>query len=258
MKISILELCLLFLLLLSGCTGYQYIAPPQYVPVNLQKGKLNANFSFNYYQLGYTLSDKFSVYTTGYYRNNQGGFIHSTILEKENGGAYIQTDKQKEFDLGMTFFKSIDNYFSYEIVSGVGSGSVEYSNTQDLFHDYEFSFNSKKLSLYVQPDFSFSLDKYMDITIFSRINYGRYYDMNKSLILGEKHEPEKYDQHFYDRKNVNTLFFEPGIQYRVGWENIKFQLLYTRIFDLKSTGIQYRHSNLYLGLSLKLNLMKKH
>jgi hypothetical protein len=252
MKILIFGLSLLF-----GCTGYQYIAAPHYIPVDLEKGKLNANLSLNYYQLGYTLTDNFSIYTTGYYRDNKGGIFKATAATKENGGAYIQTDKQKEFDFGMTFYKGLSNYLSYEIISGVGIGSVEYTNTQDLFPDYNFSFSAKKLSFYVQPDLTFSIYKYFDFSIFSRINQSRYYGINKSLNLGAKSEPEKYDQYFNDREIVSLCFFEPGLQIRVGLDNIKFQFLYTRIFDLKNTGIQYRQNNLYLGLSLRLNLIKK-
>ncbi len=133
-----------FCFLLSGCTGYQYVATPHYVPVNLEKGKLVGNVSFNYFQLGYTLSNNFSIYTTGYYRKNDGGIIKATALGLENAGAHIQTDKQRDFDLGITYFKKPGDYFSYEIVTGIGNGIVKYWNTQDLVHDYKFSFDSKK------------------------------------------------------------------------------------------------------------------
>ncbi len=246
-----------FCFLLFGCTGYQYVASPQYVPVNIEKGKLTANFSFDYYQLGYTLTNHFSIYTTGYFRNNNGGAVNQTALTKENSGAYIQTDKHKEFDLGFTFYKNLGSYLSYEIVSGIGNGISNYSNSQDLMNDYKFSFNAKKLNIYIQPDLSFRYNKYFDFTVFSRLNNNRYFDINKSLTLGDRTELDKYDKYFYDRHIASLLSLEPGFQMRVGFDKIKFQFMYSKTIDLNNTGIQYRQDNLYFGLSVKLNLIKK-
>lgn len=251
MKRIIYGICLL----LSGCTGYQYVTAPNYVPVHQEKGELTGIASLNYLQIGYAFSDKFSVYTSGFHRNNDFP-IKSTVLYKENSGVFVQFDKQLEFDLGFTFYKTLNEYFSYEIVSGLGSGSVKYSNLQDLLTNYEFSFSANKLSFFIQPDFSFRLNKYLDFSVFWRVNQTRYYDINKSLTLGSMSEPEKYDQYFNIRDAATFLFNEPGFQFRGGFEHVKFQFMYSRVFDFYNTGIQYRPDNLYLGISMRFNINK--
>ncbi len=119
-----------------------------------------------------------------------------------------------------------------------------------------FRSTQKKLNFYIQPALSFRFDKYFDFTVFSKINQNRYYDLTKNLDFGDRTDLEKQDKFFNDREIASLLFFEPGFQFRIGLEKIKLQFMYSKIYDLSNTGIQYRRDNLYLGLSLRLNLRK--
>lgn len=251
-KFSILGLCLLF----SGCIGYQYVSSPHYVPVNLEKGTVTANVWLTHYQLGYTVSNNFSVFTTGYYRQNDGFLISG--LGKENSGAFYTTDKHNNYELGVTYYKKLGNHFSYEIVSGIGKGVINYIGNQDALNYYEFSLHAKKLELFIQPDFTYRLNRYFDVTVFSRLNQNRYYDLEKRLKLGGETEILKHDQYFYEHKIGSLLFLEPGIQFRAGMKNIKFQCIYSRAVNLNNADaeIRYRQDNLYLGVTFQFNLEK--
>lgn len=242
---------------LCSCSAYQYVSSPHYVPVNKEKGKINGSVSFNSLQLGYAVSNNFSVYTTGFIRKNNGGIFKQTAFTKENAGAVIQTDAHQYIDIGLTYFKKQGDYLSYEIVSGVGHGTVKYSNFQDLLHNYEFLFEAKRLSFYIQPDISLRYRNYLDLTVFSRVNQNIYYDCNKKLELGDKAEAEKQDKYINDRETASLLFLEPGLQLRAGFEKIKFQVLFSSVFDLKNTGFNYRHGNIHFGFVVQLNLLKK-
>lgn len=240
--------------LLYGCSGYQYISNPNYVPVNTEKGRVVGSVSINQFQVGYAFSNSFSVYTTGFYKNSNGGIFGSTSTGKENSGAYTQKDKHKELDMGITYYKALNKYFSYELVSGVGRGTAWYSNTQDLVNDYMFSFNAQKINLYIQPNFSFRFNNRIDLSLFSRVSSCRYYNITSTLILGDRPLPVDSDQYFNERSSASMQFLEPGFQFRVGSDNFKLQLIVSRTFMLNGSEVAYRKSNYYLGLALNFSL----
>lgn len=74
---------------LTSCTGNQYVSTPNYIPVNNEKGDFSTQFFWNYFQFGYTFTDKWTVHVTGFSRKNNGGIFHATALSKENGGEYV-------------------------------------------------------------------------------------------------------------------------------------------------------------------------
>jgi hypothetical protein len=245
-KTSPLVLFSCFLLL--GCNGYQYVSSPYYVPVNTDSSKLSCSFSFNNYQLGYSFK-KISLFTTGYYRNNQHG-IH--LIGKENGGEYFQSDKHYEFALGATHFNAINKWLSYELVAGTGLGSAEYSNCQDLFSDYEFDLNSKRLALYIQPNFTLKQDNFFDFSIFSKISYNRYFDIQSDWKFGDKGTFDTHDGYFAHRKYASLYFIEPGFQIRLGFKNLKWLCSYSYCTEITGANIEYRNFTLHFGIFFRL------
>jgi len=243
--------------ILSGCTGYQYVASPSYVPVKQVKNEFNVNFSYNYFQFAYNLTDCFSIYTTGSYRYNDGGIIKGTAFSKENGGGYIQTDEHSEIDLGLAYYHNINDFLSFGIVSGVGLGQVDYSNFQDLESNYEFSFNATKFNYYIQPNVTFRFKKYFDISVYSKVSSCNYFNITDSLNLGSKLVPDDYDQYFYNKPSASLYFIEPGLQVRWGWEHVKFHFMCSEVFDLNNTNIQFRHYNMSLGVAIRMGFHKK-
>lgn len=233
--------------ILLGCNGYQYVSSPYYVPVNTDSSKLNCNFSLNNYQLGYSFKN-FSLFTTGYHRNNKNG-IH--LFGKENSGDYFQSDKHSEFTLGATHYKALNKWFSYELVAGTGLGSVEYSNCQDFSSDYEFNLDSKKFNLYLQPNFSIKQDDFFDFSIFSKISYNRYFNIQSDWKFGDKGIFEDYDEYFAYKKHTSLYFFEPGFQIRLGWRNVKGLCTYSYCTEITGANIQHRTYTLHLSIFLR-------
>jgi hypothetical protein len=243
-KEIVLGLCLL----LTGCTGYQYVASPCYVPVNTEKGTLNAGLSYQYLQLGYAFSNHFSVFTNAYYRN--GAKSGDNIFSED------QTDKQRSIELGFTSFIYPQRHLAFEIVTGMGIGSVRYSNIEEMTNNYEFSFLARKVNFFIQPNFTLRINNYIDFSVFYRLNQNNYSFVNKHYDLGSRSEPEEYDRYFIQHNHGSLLFFEPGLQFRAGTENVKFRCMWSQSLNIGTPDIQYRHYNLYLGISMNLNLLK--
>lgn len=253
MKNFLICLCLF----LTGCKGYQYVSPPNYVPVNLERGNITWNMSLNYFQAGYAFTNHLSLYTGGFYRSNKGGTIKSTDLSLENEGAYVQTDSHRHIEAGITWFSNINEFSSFEIVAGTGLGKMKYTNTLDLDRDYTFSFDSRTRNYFIQPNLTVRSQKYIDFTFFSRLNQVEYYDVNKSFDPGSNSGPEDYDKFLTGRGPYSMMFLEPGFQLQVGAENFKLQMMGSGIYDMDETGMQFRKFNYYMGVSVKINLTKK-
>jgi hypothetical protein len=252
-----------FLVLLTGCNAYNYIPSPNYVPVNTEKGKITSNIDYNYFQLGYSFENHFSIYTAGNYNKNNIGIF------KEHNDIYVgyrsKKDQFNQIDIGGSYFGTIGKNYCYEIISGIGKGTINYLNHWQYSHDspsisdYKFSFDSKKVSLFIQPNFTMKIDNYFDLTLFSRLNYNKYYDLNSNLSLGSGYYKDytKNDEFLHNKKGADLYFLEPGIQTRVGNKNVKFIVLYSRVINIQPRFIDSRKNNLHLGLSLNFNILNK-
>lgn len=240
-------------LILLGCNGYQYVATPYYVPVNIDSSRLNINFSTNNYQLGYAFKN-ISIFTTGYFRNNRAIF-RETALTKENGGAHVQTDKHYAFDIGATYYKTMNELLSYELVAGTGFGTVKYENWQDFMSDYEFNLSAKRYNLYFQPNLSIRESEF-DVSFFSRISYNNYFDIHSHWKLGEKGDLEDYDEYFSNRKSGSLFFIEPGLQFRFAFENVKLLWSYSYCQRILGQEMRQRYHSVHLGVSLHFGMKR--
>lgn len=156
--------------------------------------------------------------------------------------------------LGVGYENRLNNWCNIGLASGYGLGRADYSNFQDLMHNYSFSFKARKMELYIQPIATIHYEDYLDASVFSRITMNRYFNLSSDLELGDQTEPEPYDQFFIDRSIADLYFLEPGVQIRGGLKNLKLQLSCTRVIELGQTGIQYRPLNIFMGFSFKINL----
>jgi hypothetical protein len=173
-------------------------------------------------------------------------------------------NKISETNLGLSYFNTINSKMCFEIVAGLGKGKVMYSNSYQYYSDsetpsdYTFTFNSQKVTAFVQPDFTIKIEKYLDFTVFTRLNFNRYYNIISDLNKGTGYYTYaiKTDKFFYDKKTANLCFLEPGFQIRIGPENVKFTYICSITNNLLPNAIRYRKMNNYIGISLTFNLEK--
>ena len=145
-------------LLLVSCTAYHYVAPPNYVPVNTKKGDSQANSQLTSVQIGYAISNHISLFASGNYHTrflNSGIFTSDDDQDKNLTCRFRSVEtKISEFNIGFSYFSTINSMFCYEIVAGLGDGNIRYYNYYQYFHDsqsdndYTFSFNSPSECFY--------------------------------------------------------------------------------------------------------------
>jgi hypothetical protein len=247
---------------MSACTGYQYIASPQYVPFNTKKGDLKANLSFNHMQLGYTVSNHMSVFATGYWREG-GTFINfESWATKEGGGADRYEDRSHEVNAGASYFTR-SKRFIYEVHLGAGGGKVFYLHNKDLRESYRAEFDADKANVFIQPSFSYiipiNMGNYVQFGAFAKIVGQQYYNIkdNSTNDAWNNVPFDKADQYFHNRRSRNLYFAEPGVCLRAGSRWVKGNVVVSFPASLQGTNVRHRPTNLYLSAFVNLNLLRK-
>jgi hypothetical protein len=245
-------LLLIISFLAFGCNGYQYVSAPNYVPLHTQKGEVKANVSFTYCQLGYSLTDHFSLFTSSYFRKRGT----PTFFSKEGSGDTIKSDKTREFSIGALFYKKQHNLV-YECAIGAGYGSINYNYS--LMQGppyYDFYMTANKINFYIQPEIGYKYDEDFEIAMFSKINLCRYINIDTSGTSGRK-SFYRYHDYFIGASERDFLFLEPGFIIRTGFENLKGFFSTSYNINLYGNPIDYRQLNIYLGISLSFSIFEK-
>jgi hypothetical protein len=245
-------------IVMSACSGYQYVASPQFVPLNTKKGELQANLYPSGGQIGYAFSDHFSVFATGYKRFGPGGEIGNPAngLNKENSGVVRRGCGASEISAGIGYFKFREP-FVFEALFGAGAGKMNYEMSKDLLRNYEFKMTAQRRNLYVQPDFGIKFNKHLELGLFARFNFVQYNNLVTEMTQGDNPEPEKEDQVFLDRKTASLFFVESGASFKAGWTNMKFHVQLSPTVNLYPQHIRNQKINLNLGLSFNVDVIKK-
>jgi len=234
-----------------GCTGYQYVSSPVYVPVNSEKGDLKVDLAYDKFQAGYALTNHLSLFVTGFTRLNKGGSRGELFMGKEDSGAKIRSDSVMEANFGFSYYGKSEALY-YEFLLGSGIGKVKYNNRIDYDNDYSFRMITKKFNLFFQPTFGFKFRNVIELGAFTKFNYTSYYDIKSTVILGES--PDETDKHFIGKKQADLFFVEPGVFFRVGSKNIKFQSQFFPTLNMIDDKLNYRNFNFYLSLFINFNI----
>ena len=244
---------LLILIFLSSCSGYYYTASPHHVPLNTKKGELKANLGINSLQAGYSISNHFSLFTTGYYRYKATSISFETIGGKENSGDDIHEDKSYEINFGGSYFYN-QNKLVYEILFGAGLGNLEFQHVIDLYEsDYEFNMNSQKYNIYIQPNIGIKFNEHLSLSLSTKFSQQHLYNIKTDLIWGSYSDEAISDDYFFNKSFANLYFIEPGLTFRFGGEKLKMQTQIIPVFNLSETYIRYKELSLFLSLFINLN-----
>jgi len=236
-----------------GCTGYQYVSSPVYVPVNGEKGDLKFDFAFNKLEVGYAFTNHLSLFATGFIRSNKGGSKGELFFGKENSGAKIRSDSLMEANFGFSIYGKAEAFY-YEFLLGSGIGRVKYNNRIDDYNnDYQFRMVARRFNLFIQPSFGFKVKNIIELGTFAKFNYTSYYDIKSTVILGDSQD--ETDNHFIGKKQTDLFFVEPGVFFRVGSKNIKFQTQIFPTLSMIDDKLNYREFNLYLSLFININIL---
>lgn len=176
------------LILLSGCSGYQYVASPRYVPLNEKQGELTVNIHLSGLQVGYAFSNKFSVFTTGYMR-------FPTV---ETGNPFIGKDGQshrkgdsREINFGLSHFGKKDK-FIYEVLIGGGFGDMTFESdhrgAKNREMNYQFNMQADRSNLFIQPNLGYkffgdSRKFSLAVALFTKVNRVYYHNIKTETFV---------------------------------------------------------------------------
>ena len=140
--------------------------------------------------------------------------IISSFYSMKSSGDDIE-GKGNYFEIGVGKFKGNDETkFIAEIFGGTGFGSIQNSMGSDKI-------NLKYVKPFIQPSCGFST-KVIDIAVTARIGLVSY--TSKSENISDPQQQQTFGNFWSENKN--SFVFEPGVTFRIGYQNIKLQLQY--------------------------------
>ena len=275
METPTLSLCsrviaLLMPFLIIGCSGYQYVASPRYVPLNERKGDVNVYASLTGAQLGYAFSNKFSAFATGFKR-------FETIFEKNQwpDGKRQRNCESREINLGLTYFGAKEK-LRYEVVIGGGMGDMafhsSYIDSSPGIEGYTLDMQADKWNVYIQPNFSYKIrervDKHLALAVFTKFNSVNYYNTTLTRMVtdsGTKYVEQvvdllpdpRYDDglvYFSNHEKSNLFFIEPGIFVKGGAKNFKGLIQLSYVINSGGPALYYQPYSITIGAAINFNV----
>jgi len=245
---------LLSFLLLTCCTGYQYVSSPAYVPQHTAKGEGRVNLYLNGAQAGYSPINHLMFFTTAHYHSAPGG--KGGIFEEKDEDRFRKTISS-DFTIGSGWYARRDRIV-YEVIAGAGLGKIDYANHRSRFYGYSLDMKANTQHYYIQPDIGFSVLDHFNFTVFVKTDFCRYTHITNKLSLGAYGEPEFSDQEFMRKSHVDVVMLSPGFSFQGGWKMVRFHAQLSPNFMLSGgDNIRYQPLNLNLGASLLLSAKHK-
>ena len=205
------------------------------------------------YQIGYSLSNHLSIFGNGFHCNR---VTQSEILRGYD--AIYGNYGLKEINMGGGYFIS-NTINTFEMLFGLGYGEQFYKyNYSDYELYYRFSMNNNRFNLFIQPDWGIKIEECVEMGLFSKFIYSRYYDINIEL---QENYPEYYNvkRHDYmlDRKTFNAFLIEPGLLFRFGGKKYKCQIQASTVInpntDKITTKLFYLNASSLFSFNLNRN-----
>jgi hypothetical protein len=240
---------------ISSCTGYQYVASPAYAPFFSRKGEFQGNIYPCSIQLGYALSNHIALFGTAYDRLPTGRkinpFYDGTSMRYQRRGGVT------EINLGAVFFTK-RNKFLYEVVAGVGGGSMDYSLYRSSRSSYyDFKMDAATRNIHIQPNFGIQFNRHLQLGMFAKVSLHQYHNIKTELTSGGNAEPERENLIFIGHKKENLMFLNSGVSFRGGWTYIQFHVQASPTINISSDELRYQKINLNLGISFKTDFKSK-
>ena len=110
------------IILLQSCTRVMYVPNMQNTPLLKEKNEVRATLATSNYQIAYGVTDGLGVMLNGYSQNHEGSFSLSTAT----------ASKRKFTEIGVGYFKPLNNLTVFEVYTGAGIGKVEFDK-----HEYQ-------------------------------------------------------------------------------------------------------------------------
>lgn len=247
-------------LLMMGCSGYQYVASPRYVPLNETKGEVTVNVHPSAVQLGYAFTNNFSVFATGFRRFSAGPTANPLPVN----GKHHRYGSSKEVNVGFSYFKKTGK-FVVEVLAGGGYGDMSFGDdfTDDKHHDegYQFDMTANRRNFFIQPDIRFkfrnaTFNEHFSLAVFTKFNSVRYYNIESELQATVYSRDLDDGIHYFASRQQAALFFiEPGVQIKGGSRNFKAVVQLCPVINASSHALRYQRFSINSGITMNMNLL---
>ena len=206
----------LIFLTLSSCSPVLYSSVGQNVPLFHEKGEVTLSGGycetwdtngFNA-QFAVAIDSNLALISSLYAMSSIDYGFEADDDVWQGNGTY--------FEIGVgKFGHSSQSKLSYELFAGVGYGSM--NNKANLS-----SVEAKYLKPFIQPSIGIS-GGIVEFALTPRIGFVSYISNSNSMPTIT--DGERVDNFFNEKKN--TLVFEPGATFRIGYRNVKIQAQYS-------------------------------
>jgi hypothetical protein len=149
----------------------------------------------------------------------------STILQE------VYNNRSFNYEFGLGYYTKFADYMVFETYGGIGAGSLKYSE-----HEQSKLFKNKQRKYFITPTIGY-VSTFFDAGFSTRFT-------NISL--------------YNETEDLNGIFIEPSLTFKLGFENLKFIFDFGRSIDIsKSNELPYFPYFMNIGGQLSLFKNKK-
>jgi hypothetical protein len=239
-------------ILLSACTSYQYIPSHHYLNLHKQKGEVHVNLNTwpAGFQAGYSITDKFFVFGTAFNKQKN----RKPYQSKEGSEYESHQGGSNEINLGVGLIHRKGKTV-FDIMVGGGTGRMDYAHGVDVHGFlYNFSVKTRKNNFFIEPVVGWVLNETVEMGIFSRLNSVHYFHLTATSNSTKMQEA---DLAFLNSHEMNVLFFEPGVFFNIGWQNVKFNFQIGGSDEIRGPDMRNKSTLFRSGLSIKIGQTEK-
>lgn len=224
-------------LLVSSCSTQMYVSNAVNAPLLKEKGEVHVALTQNDLQAAVGLGNNFGIMANGFYRNykTNSNYEHSGLLG----------------EVGIGYFKSLENNFVFETFVGGGAGRVykqqEFTGANDVRYIGKFDANAVKG--FIQPDFGYK-SRFFDAVISSRFSFVKY-----TSFSPENYPTQELQNDYLDNNNLTGpvfMFAEPALTLRGGYKYVKLQVQLGLTVNV--TGSNIKHDDNFSSLGIIFNV----
>jgi hypothetical protein len=223
----------------NSCSTQMYVSNAVNAPLLKEKGEVQVAVTQNDLQAAVGLGSNFGIMANGFYRNYQSDnqYKHNGLLG----------------ELGIGYFKPLQNNFVFETYVGGGAGRVYKQQEFTAANDerYLAKFDASAVKGFIQPNFGYK-SRFFDAVISSRFSALKYSSFSQS-----NYPAAELQKDYLDNNNLTGpvfMFAEPALTLRGGFKYVKLQAQFGLTINV--TGSNIRHDDNFSSLGIIINIAK--
>jgi hypothetical protein len=226
----------IFLVTLSGCSHYYYVANTKNVPLLREKNESRVSLTYGEgdesksmdIQAAYAVSDKIGIMAN--FMSAKGGDDSGQNPDWANG---------TYFDGAVGYYKPISSFGVFEIYGGYGASSQHHQYNTNETADLRFT------KVFLQPSIGLT-GKWYEIAFSLPLSRVSFNEINDYTTSGEHQGLDKLSS------QGPSCIVEPAFTIRGGWKYIKLQFQYVHVVNLTNQYLPFERDKISLGVHFSI------